>query len=97
MSSGKAIAYSITAIAGLRRMTNWLRKGRDTLKRSEQFKERCPSLRGLCLASIALDVEKQANQQPRGKAFFVRHNELVSMCNWSQSQRRSVQSSGAGS
>jgi hypothetical protein len=38
---GAAIAY---LIAGLRKMTNWLRKGSDTLERSYQFKERCPSL-----------------------------------------------------
>jgi hypothetical protein len=38
---GAAIAY---LSAGLRKMTNWLRKGSDTLKRSDQFKERCPSL-----------------------------------------------------
>jgi len=44
-----------------------------------------------------LHIRQQANQHPKGKAFFVRHNELVSMCNWSQSQRRSVESSGAGS
>lgn len=47
--------------------------------------------------SYPLHVGKQANQHPRVKAFFVRHNDLVSMCNWSQSQRRSVESSGAGS
>jgi len=44
MSSGKAIAALFLVIAGLRKMTNWLRKGSDTLKRSDQFKERCPSL-----------------------------------------------------
>jgi hypothetical protein len=39
--SGAAIAY---LSAGLRKMTNWLTKGSDTLERSDQFKERCPSL-----------------------------------------------------
>ena len=45
----------------------------------------------------SLDVGKQANSSPTGKAFFVRHNELVSTLNWSQSQRRSVESSDVGS
>jgi uncharacterized protein YoaH (UPF0181 family) len=31
MSSGKAIAKVSAAIAALRKMTNWLRKGSDTL------------------------------------------------------------------
>jgi hypothetical protein len=53
MSSGKAIGFAgalcaiaVTAylIAGLRKMTNWLRKGSDTLERCEQFKKRCSSL-----------------------------------------------------
>jgi hypothetical protein len=53
MSSGKAICalqqrFAIAAIAylsaRLRKMTNWLRKGSDTLEHSDQFKERCLSL-----------------------------------------------------
>jgi hypothetical protein len=53
MSLGKAISFAgalgaIAAIAyliaGLRKMTNWLRKGSGTLERCEQFKKRCPSL-----------------------------------------------------
>jgi hypothetical protein len=46
MSSGKAMCalQQRFAIAGLRKMTNWLRKGSDTLERSDQFQERCPSL-----------------------------------------------------
>jgi hypothetical protein len=39
-----AIAALTLAIAELRKMTNWLRQGSDTLERSDQFKERCPSL-----------------------------------------------------
>jgi uncharacterized protein YoaH (UPF0181 family) len=35
MSSGKAIAKVSAAIAALRKMTNWLRKGSDTLERSD--------------------------------------------------------------
>jgi hypothetical protein len=36
--------------------------------------------------SHPLHIGKQANQHPRVKAFSVRHNELVSIEFWSQSQ-----------
>jgi hypothetical protein len=43
MSSERAIGAIAYLSAALRKMTNWLRKGSDTLERSDQFKERCPS------------------------------------------------------
>jgi hypothetical protein len=65
MSSGKAIAALFLAIAGLRKMTNWLRKGSDTLERSDQFKERNLSFRCLGLASIVTSWEA-SEPAPKG-------------------------------
>ncbi|MBD2014612.1 hypothetical protein H6F96_11610 [Microcoleus sp. FACHB-53] len=44
MSSERAIAVIAYVSAALHKITNWLRKGSDTLERSDQFKERCSSL-----------------------------------------------------